>query len=279
MPKPNARRTLLAGALLAAALLAAPRARAEDPVQGSFAITWDEIQAKPAGTSGMSRSVLRAPTATLDELEIHVTALPAGKTTHAPHTHANEEIIVVREGTLDAFQNGKTTRVGPGSLLFMGSNEPHNVTNVGATTAVYHVINWASPGMLRPRPASQEDGVRAFYADWQKAADTRGADGYAAFVAEDAVLLPPGEAPVSGKAAVRAWRERHPEEAAAAGSEDEVSVAGEVVLRRSTRKGERAAAPGAPARPFELKYFDVLRRKAGGGYELARRMWSSNLAP
>jgi ketosteroid isomerase-like protein len=93
------------------------------------------------------------------------------------------------------------------------------------------------------------------------------------------VLLPPGEAPVSGRAAVRAWRERHPEEAAAAGSEDEVSVAGGVVLRRSTRKGERAGAAGAPPRPFEVKYFDVLRRKADGGYELARRMWSSNLAP
>src|SRR5215471_10612380 len=200
MPTPDAVR-----ALLALALLAPASAGTTDAVQGSFAITWDEIQAKPTGTSGMSRSVLRGPTATLDELEIHVTALPAGKTTHAPHTHANEEIIVVREGTLDAFQNGRTTRVGPGSLLFMGSNEPHNVTNVGATTAVYHVINWASPGMLRPRPASQEEAVRAFYADWQKAADARGADGFAAFVAEDAVLLPPGEAPVSGKAAIRAW--------------------------------------------------------------------------
>jgi XRE family transcriptional regulator, regulator of sulfur utilization len=141
--------------LLAAVFLGATLASAEQPVQGSFAITWEEIQAKPTGTSGLSRSVLRAPTATLDELEIHVTALPPGQTTHPPHTHQNEEIIVVREGTLEAFQNGKTTRVGPGSLLFMGSNEPHNVTNVGSTTtAVYHVINWASPGTLRARPAA-----------------------------------------------------------------------------------------------------------------------------
>ena len=132
--------------LVSAALLAAVPASAQQPVQGSFAITWDEIQAKPTGTSGMARSVLRAPTATLDELEIHVTALPAGKTTHAPHTHANEEMIVIREGTLDAYQNGKLTRVGPGSLLFMGSNEPHNVTNVGQTPAIYYVIGWTVPG-------------------------------------------------------------------------------------------------------------------------------------
>jgi len=143
------------GLSLAAALaLAAPLAFAQEPVQGSFAITWDEIQQKPTGASGMSRSVLRAPTATLDELEIHVTALPAGKTTHAPHTHPNEEIIVVREGTLEAFQNGKTRRVGPGGLLFMASNEPHNVTNVGDSTAVYFVINWHSPGTLAKKAST-----------------------------------------------------------------------------------------------------------------------------
>src|SRR5262245_31268820 len=103
-------------ALVASLFLGAPFASAQQGVQGSFAITWDEIQRKPTGASGMSRSLLRAPTATLDELEIHVTALPAGQTTHAPHTHANEELIVIREGTLDAYQNGKLTRVGPGSL-------------------------------------------------------------------------------------------------------------------------------------------------------------------
>ena len=36
------------------------------------------------------------------------------------------------------------------SVLFMASNDPHNVVNVGDTTAVYHVINWHSPGMLKP---------------------------------------------------------------------------------------------------------------------------------
>jgi len=91
---------------LAAALAAS--ASAQDLTLGSQAITWEEIQARPAGSSGWSRQVLRQPTATLDELEMHITALPAGKTTHPPHTHANEEIIIIREGTVDAFQNGKT---------------------------------------------------------------------------------------------------------------------------------------------------------------------------
>ena len=127
----------------------------EKAVLGSLAITWDEIQALPLGSGGRARQLLRQPTATLDELEMHITWLPPGQTTHPPHTHPNEEVIVVREGTLEAFQNGKLTRVGPGSILFMASNEPHNVVNVGDTTAVYHVINWHSPGMLKAKAPRQ----------------------------------------------------------------------------------------------------------------------------
>jgi quercetin dioxygenase-like cupin family protein len=130
--------------------LLAAAAAAQKPAQGSAAWTWEEIQARPTGTSGRSREIVRQPTATLDQLEMHVTWLPPGQTTHAPHTHPNEEVIIVREGTIEAFQNGRKTRVGPGSVLFMASNDPHNVVNVGDTTAVYHVINWHSPGMLKP---------------------------------------------------------------------------------------------------------------------------------
>jgi len=267
--------------IVAASLFAAP-ATAQQPIQGSFAITWDEIQRIPAGSSGRARSVLRAPTATLDELEIHVTALPAGQVSHPPHTHANEEIIVISEGTLEAFQNGKTTRVGPGALLFMGSNQPHNVTNVGDTTAVYHVINWASPGTLKARQAvSPQDAVRGFYSDWSQATATRGAEGFASYFAEDAVLLPPDGGPVSGRVAIREWQERNRKDAgdsAVPASEDELSVSGGFVLHRSTLKGRRITTPGGDPQPFETKYLDVLRRKPDGGYELVRRMWNSDLA-
>jgi hypothetical protein len=90
-------------ALLAVATLLAASAAAQEPVLGSLAITWDEIMALPTGTSGRSRQLVRLPTATLDELEMHITWLPVGQTTHAPHTHPNEEVIVIREGTLEAF--------------------------------------------------------------------------------------------------------------------------------------------------------------------------------
>lgn len=270
-------------ALLVAPVLWGSPATAQDPTLGSVAITWDDILALPLGTSGRARQVLRVPTATLDQLEMHITWLPAGQTTHAPHTHPNEEVIVIREGTLEAFQNGKLTRVGPGSILFMASNQPHNVVNVGDNTAVYHVINWHSPGMLKtPAATSPQDAVKAFYRDWSQATQTRGAEGYASCFAEDAVLLPPDAAPVNGRAAIRDFQERSQKRAThrtvpEGTSEDELTVSGGFVVYRSTLKGKRIPNAGGEPERFENKYFDVLRRKPDGSYEFTRRMWSSNL--
>jgi uncharacterized protein (TIGR02246 family) len=265
------------------ALALAANAYAQDPILGSVAITWEEIQARPLGTNGMSRAVLRSPTATLDELEMHITAVPPGRTTHAPHTHPNEEVIIIREGTVEAYQNGRTRVVGPGAILFQASNQPHALKNVGDTTAVYHVINWSSPGMLKSKPAtSPQDAIKALYRDWSKAAFERGAEGYASFFAEDATLLPPEAPPVSGRAAIRDWQERSQREASyrtvpESVSEDELRVAGDSAIYRSTLKGKRVPKAGGDGAPFEAKYFDVLRRKPDGAWEFSHRMWSSNL--
>jgi mannose-6-phosphate isomerase-like protein (cupin superfamily) len=95
---------------------------------------------------GAVRSVFRAPSATLDELEYHITTLNANQSPHPPHQHVNEEVIIVREGALEAYVNGAWTSVSNGSLIFFASNVPHTVRNVGSVPATYHVVNWKTPG-------------------------------------------------------------------------------------------------------------------------------------
>jgi XRE family transcriptional regulator, regulator of sulfur utilization len=136
---------------LACGLATVAARTAQAPAMGSIAVTWEEIMAK--GTGGRAHPVFQAPTATLDELEMHVTILPPHTASHPPHQHPDEEIIVIREGTLDAMVNGTTRRVGPGSVIFEASNQPHGLTNVGDTPASYHVIRWSSPGMLKAKDA------------------------------------------------------------------------------------------------------------------------------
>jgi XRE family transcriptional regulator, regulator of sulfur utilization len=97
-----------------------------------------------ANAYGAVRSLFRAPTVTLNELEMHVTTLNPGQTSHAPHQHPNEELIILREGTLETLSLGEWKRIGPGSVIFNASNDLHGVKNVGTVPAVYHVVNWKS---------------------------------------------------------------------------------------------------------------------------------------
>jgi XRE family transcriptional regulator, regulator of sulfur utilization len=98
--------------------------------------------------------VFRAPTATLDELECHITTLNPGQSSHPPHKHPEEEILIVREGTVESLVNGTLRRVGPGSVIFQASNQEHAIRNVGETPATYHVFSWKSPGMAASTSAT-----------------------------------------------------------------------------------------------------------------------------
>ena len=118
---------------------------AQNTIMQSTAFEWSAIAAKPTDV-GSVRQFFRSPTTTLDELECHVTTLNPGLQSHAPHKHANEELVIIREGTVEVLVSGDWKRVGPGSVIFNASNQLHALKNVGSTPAVYHVINWKSPG-------------------------------------------------------------------------------------------------------------------------------------
>jgi quercetin dioxygenase-like cupin family protein len=110
----------------------------------STVFDWDAAASKP-NDWGAVRQVVREPTPTLDELEIHISTLKPGQSPHAPHKHEHEELLIVKEGTLETFQNGVSRKAGPGAIIFQASNELHNVTNVGTSPATYYVIGWQSP--------------------------------------------------------------------------------------------------------------------------------------
>jgi quercetin dioxygenase-like cupin family protein len=114
---------------------------AQKTLQKSTVYDWAPRDAKP-NDWGAVRQVMRAPTPTLDELEIHITTLNPGQISHPPHQHPEEELLIVREGMVETLQNGKASRLGPGSIIFHSSNDLHNIRNVGSTPATYHVVQW-----------------------------------------------------------------------------------------------------------------------------------------
>jgi quercetin dioxygenase-like cupin family protein len=108
---------------------------------GSAVFEWKTVAEKPTEV-GSVRSFFKMKTATLDQLEVHATTLNPGKSPHPPHKHPNEEMLVLRQGTVEALINGEWKRAEPGSVIFFASNQLHGLRNVGSEPAMYTVINW-----------------------------------------------------------------------------------------------------------------------------------------
>jgi XRE family transcriptional regulator, regulator of sulfur utilization len=139
------RRNVVAGLLAVPAVLTSlPEAAEADDTEilGPHVFEWDEMQFHKTATGEVAQ-LCRQPTATVDQLEMHVTKLNPGASPHPPHQHVNEELIIIREGDCETLSNGKWIKVGPGSVVFNASNILHGFRNVGTSVAVYHVINWS----------------------------------------------------------------------------------------------------------------------------------------
>lgn len=74
------------------------------------------------------------------EVEVHETILGAGTATHAPHRHVHEEIVIVVEGTVEAWLEGKTEIAQAGSVFYFGSDQMHSARNAGTTPCRYYVL-------------------------------------------------------------------------------------------------------------------------------------------
>jgi mannose-6-phosphate isomerase-like protein (cupin superfamily) len=68
--------------------------------------------------------------------------LQPGKSPHAPHTHAEEEVMIIESGHGEIFCDGKTTKIGPGSVMYTVPNAPHGITNTGNEPIVFYYVKW-----------------------------------------------------------------------------------------------------------------------------------------
>jgi uncharacterized cupin superfamily protein len=148
------RRDALVGLLaMPSALNGVAMAANDQPILGPTVFNWNDMKAVKTPT-GEVRSLCKSSTATLDQLEMHVTTLNPGQTSHPPHRHVNEELIIIREGECETLSNGNWVKVGPGSVVFNASNSLHGFRNIGITPATYHVINWSPNKDMVPRSPS-----------------------------------------------------------------------------------------------------------------------------
>jgi len=132
------------GLLIPAALLPSllTKAKLQSEPSGDLASAMFPYDKLPLHTSDTSaiRSVLKGKLATGESVEVHETTLPPGGAPHPPHHHAHSEMWLIREGTVDITVNNTTSRLGPGSVGFVSSNDEHGIKNTGLTPATYFVV-------------------------------------------------------------------------------------------------------------------------------------------
>ncbi|MEO6246561.1 MAG: cupin domain-containing protein [Opitutaceae bacterium] len=133
----------------------------------STVFRWENLAVKVT-PNGERRDVANHATPTLAVFECHITTLNPGKASHEPHRHPQEELIIMKEGTVEVHINGRTQNAGPGSTFFYASNDAHRVLNVGASRATYWVINLATRATHSPTEQNQAPTLLSGVHDWTK---------------------------------------------------------------------------------------------------------------
>lgn len=125
--------------LLIPALAAVPAFAAENELLPSKAYSFEDLPVHASGEN-KSRPIMAGMTHTGFLVEVHETDLAPGSAPHPPHHHDHEETFLVREGTIEVTIEGKANRVGPGSVIYVASNQEHGVHNPGPGHAQYFVF-------------------------------------------------------------------------------------------------------------------------------------------
>lgn len=125
--------------LLLPALAAAASAAAQSGILPSKTYRFEDLKVDESGAN-RRRSVLSGETHAGFPVEVHMSELPPGAEPHPPHHHIHEEMILIKDGTMDVTISGKSSKLGPGSVAYVASNEEHGWRNAGTTRALYFIV-------------------------------------------------------------------------------------------------------------------------------------------
>lgn len=107
----------------------------------SEVIDWNDAEFIKTEKGGV-RHFFKRSTPMLAEFEMHVTTLKEGVKSHDPHTHPDDEIILVKSGTVEELVNGRPFQLGAGSFVLLNGNEPHGIRNAGNVSCEYFAFRF-----------------------------------------------------------------------------------------------------------------------------------------
>ena len=137
MDQAPSRRTILQA--LAVGLALARKGKSEEVANQ---VIGREQARKQSDSFGDTRYYVEGVTGQLKGLSVGSIELKPGHGPHPPHTHPEEELLIVTEGSGEITIEGKPTPVAAGSVLYAASNVLHGIVNNSKAPMTFYWIKW-----------------------------------------------------------------------------------------------------------------------------------------
>jgi quercetin dioxygenase-like cupin family protein len=102
---------------------------------------WEDFPVTPTDSTGR-REIINLPTETLARLNLALVTLKPGMNSSLEHGQRQEELLWLKEGSLEVIIKEKPEKIGPGSVVFFASNDLRKMRNVERAPASYFVIDF-----------------------------------------------------------------------------------------------------------------------------------------
>jgi mannose-6-phosphate isomerase-like protein (cupin superfamily) len=142
----------LCGAGFAAALLVLGRSDAADKTAGplkSQIVRWEDAKSHTADWGEM-RFYFRGQTQATKNVLVAAAIIQPGKTVHAAHRHAEEEYLMLVEGSGTWSLAGKKIEARRGDVLYAAPWVYHGITNTGTEPLIFAVVRYNGKGVTPP---------------------------------------------------------------------------------------------------------------------------------
>ncbi len=117
-------------------------------------------------SSGEKRQLIDGETTHLENFEIHTTMLEPGNAPHGSQVHADyEEIVFVKEGSIEMMINKTKKVLGPGSVALILPGDEHGIVNTGESRATYYIIKYKSKATMDTERGKNAGG--SMLLDWE----------------------------------------------------------------------------------------------------------------
>jgi mannose-6-phosphate isomerase-like protein (cupin superfamily) len=120
-------------------------------------MNWDDARSR-TDSWGEMRFYYTGETYATKDLLVAVAVVKPGQSVHPAHRHAEEEFLVIAEGTGVWHVDGSESPARKGDMLYVEPWVFHGLVNTGETPLTFFVIRWNGKGVPLPPEPSGDHG-------------------------------------------------------------------------------------------------------------------------